>query len=255
MAHVKTSYGFWYPQNVSAGGDKVDAQKMFVDNIKLLNAMLQKTIMQRNSVSISDLDTIFDYGMYPITGSNMVVSTANNIQIKYAADGTMVRIYNGSAWSEWSSGYDSEISNSISNISTIANNAYNRANGAYNQANNAYNQANNVFNYANNAYNRANSAYNHANGAYNQANNVYNRTNNAYNQANGAFDQANSAYNQANNAYNRTNSAYNQANNAYNQANNAYNLANNIISNPILIAQNNVPTSVPAGTFIGVWEE
>ena len=227
MAHVKTSYGFWYPQNVSAGGDKVDAQKMFVDNIKLLNAMLQKTIMQRNSVSISDLDTIFDYGMYPITGSNMVVSTANNIQIKYAADGTMVRIYNGSAWSEWSSGYNSEISNSISNISTIANNAYNRAN----------------------------SAYNHANSAYNQANNAYNRTNNAYNQANGAFDQANNAYNQANNAYNRTNSAYNQANNAYNQANNAYNLANNIISNPILIAQNNVPTSVPAGTFIGVWEE
>ena len=248
MAHVKTSYGFWYPQNVSAGGDKVDAQKMFVDNIKLLNAMLQKTIMQRNSVSISDLDTIFDYGMYPITGSNMVVSTANNIQIKYAADGTMVRIYNGSAWSEWNSGYNSEISNSISNISTIANNAYNRANGAYNQANNAFNQANNIFNYANNAYNRANSAYNHANGAYNQANNVYNRTNSAYNQANGAFDQANNAFDQANNAYNRTNSAYNQANNAYN-------LANNIISNPILIAQNNVPTSVPAGTFIGVWEE
>ena len=226
MAHVKTDFGFWYPQNVSAGGDKVNAQYMFVDNIKLLNAMLQKTIMQHNSVSISDIDTIFDYGMYPITGSNMVVTTANNIQIRYTANGVEVRTYNGSAWSNWFS--DSGAS---------------------------FNQANNAFNRANEAYNRANSAFNTANSAFNTANTVANVAQNAFNQANNAYNRANEAYNRANSAFNTANNAYSTANNAINRITIIEATVSNMSNNPILTAQSSTPTSVPAGRFIGVWEE
>ena len=122
MAHVKTSYGFWYPQNVSAGGDKVDAQKMFVDNIQLLDTMFKTAVMQHNSVSVADLDNIFDYSMYPVVGGNMVVTTANNIQIRYTANGVEVRTYNGSAWSNWFSDSGSSFNQD--------NKAYNRANEA-----------------------------------------------------------------------------------------------------------------------------
>ena len=184
MAHVKTNFGFWYPQNVSAGGDKVDAQKMFVDNIKLLDTMFKTAVMQHNSVSVADLDNIFDYSMYPVVGGNMVVTTANNIQIRYTANGVEVRTYNGSAWSNWFS--DSGAS----------------------------------FNQANNAYNRANEAYNHANSAFNTANN-----------------------------------AYSTANNAINRITTMEATVSNMSRNPILTAQSSTPTSVPAGRFIGVWEE
>ena len=190
MAHVKTGYGFWYPQNVSAGGDKVDAQKMFVDNIKLIDSIFKMCVMQRNSVSIADLDTIFDYNMYPVVGGNMVVATANNIQARYTANGVEVRAYNGSAWSDWSS--DSGASS-------------NQANSAYNQANSAYGRANNAFNRANSAYNAANSANSVAYSAINRVS-VVEAT------------------------------------------------LSDMSDNPILIAQDYTPTSVPTGRFIGVWE-
>ena len=226
MAHVKTSYGFWYPQNVSAGGDKVDAQKMFVDNIKLLDTMFKTAVMQHNSVSVADLDTIFDYSMYPVVGGNMVVTTANNIQVRYTANGVEVRTYNGSAWSNW----------------------FSDSSAAFNQANNAYNQASN-------AYNHANSAFNTANSAFNTANTVANVAQNAFNQANNAYNRANEAYNHANNAYNHANNAYSTANNAINRITTMEATVSNMSRNPILTAQSSTPTSVPAGRFIGVWEE
>lgn len=226
MAHVKTSYGFWYPQNVSAGGDKVDAQKMFVDNIKLLDTMFKTAVMQHNSVSVADLDTIFDYSMYPVVGGNMVVTTANNIQVRYTANGVEVRTYNGSAWSNW-----------------------------FSDSSAAFNQANNAFNQANNAYNHANSAFNTANSAFNTANTVANVAQNAFNQANNAYNRANEAYNHANNAYNHANNAYTTANNAINRITAMETTVSNMSSNPILTAQSSTPTSVPAGRFIGVWEE
>lgn len=102
MAHVKTDYGFWYPQNVSAGGDKVDAKKMFVDNIKLLDTMFKSTIAHHNSISRTDLDTIFDYGVYQITDEDVLVITGGNIQVEFTLDsGVNVRIYGGSTWSNW----------------------------------------------------------------------------------------------------------------------------------------------------------
>lgn len=226
MAHVKTSYGFWYPQNVSAGGDKVDAQKMFVDNIKLLDTMFKTAVMQHNSVSVADLDTIFDYSMYPVVGGNMVVTTANNIQVRYTANGVEVRTYNGSAWSNW-----------------------------FSDSSAAFNQANNAFNQANNAYNHANSAFNTANSAFNTANTVANVAQNAFNQANNAYNRANEAYNHANNAYNHANNAYTTANNAINRITAMETTVSNMSSNPILTAQSSTPTSVPTGRFIGVWEE
>ena len=226
MAHVKTSHGFWYPQNVSAGGDKVDAQKMFVDNIKLLDTMFNTAVMQHNSVSVADLDTIFDYSMYPIVGGNMVVTTANNIQIRYTANGVEVRTYNGSAWSNW----------------------FSDSGASFNQANNAYNRANN-------AYNHANNAYNHANSAFNTANTVANVAQNAFNQANNAYNRANEAYNHANNAYSTANNAYSTANNAINRITTMEATVSDMSRNPILTAQSSTPTSVPTGRFIGVWEE
>lgn len=226
MAHVKTNFGFWYPQNVSAGGDKVDAQKMFVDNIKLLDTMFKTAVMQHNSVSVADLDTIFDYSMYPVVGGNMVVTTANNIQVRYTANGVEVRTYNGSAWSNW-----------------------------FSDSSAAFNQANNAFNQANNAYNHANSAFNTANSAFNTANTVANVAQNAFNQANNAYNRANEAYNHANNAYNHANNAYTTANNAINRITAMETTVSNMSSNPILTAQSSTPTSVPTGRFIGVWEE
>ena len=226
MAHVKTNFGFWYPQNVSAGGDKVDAQKMFVDNIKLLDTMFKTAVMQHNSVSVADLDTIFDYSMYPVVGGNMVVTTANNIQVRYTANGVEVRTYNGSAWSNW----------------------FSDSSAAFNQANNAYNRANN-------AYNHANSAFNTANSAFNTANTVANVAQNAFNQANNAYNRANEAYNHANNAYSTANNAYSTANNAINRITTMEATVSNMSKNPILTAQSSTPTSVPAGRFIGVWEE
>ena len=226
MAHVKTSHGFWYPQNVSAGGDKVDAQKMFVDNIKLLDTMFNTAVMQHNSVSVADLDTIFDYSMYPIVGGNMVVTTANNIQVRYTANGVEVRTYNGSTWSNW----------------------FSDSSAAFNQANNAYNRANN-------AYNHANNAYNHANSAFNTVNTVANVAQNAFNQANNAYNRANEAYNHANNAYSTANNAYSTANNAINRITTMEATVSDMSRNPILTAQSSTPTSVPTGRFIGVWEE
>ena len=102
MAHVKTDYGFWYPQNVSAGGDKVDAKKMFVDNIKLLDTMFKSTIAHHNSISRTDLDTIFDYGVYQITDEDVLVITGGNIQVEFTLDsGVNMRTYDGSTWSNW----------------------------------------------------------------------------------------------------------------------------------------------------------
>lgn len=107
MAHVKTDYGFWYPQNVSAGGDKVDAKKMFVDNIKLLDTMFKSTIAHHNSVSRTDLDTIFDYGVYQITGEDVLVITGGNIQVEFTLNsGVYVRTYDGSNWDDWYSHSD-----------------------------------------------------------------------------------------------------------------------------------------------------
>lgn len=120
MAHVKTDYGFWYPQNVSAGGDKVDAKKMFVDNIKLLDTMFKSTIAHHNSISRTDLDTIFDYGVYQITGEDVLVITGGNIQVEFTLDsGVNVRAYGGSTWSNWYSHSD--------NAMTIADQAWDLA--------------------------------------------------------------------------------------------------------------------------------
>lgn len=123
MAHVKTSYGFWYPQNVSAGGDKVDAQKMFVDNIKLLDAMFKTAVAQHNSVSESDLDTIFDYGIYPVAGEGIFVITGGNEQVKFTPyEGVYVRTYDGSKWGDWYSHSEAALNTALS-AQTAANEA------------------------------------------------------------------------------------------------------------------------------------
>ena len=127
MAHVKTDYGFWYPQNVSAGGDKVDAKKMFVDNIKLLDTMFKSTIAHHNSISRTDLDTIFDYGVYKITDEDedALIITGGNIQVEFTLhNGVFVRVYDNSTWSDWYSHSDVAI--------TIANQAWGLAYDASN---------------------------------------------------------------------------------------------------------------------------